>query len=116
MTTDSRLITITPIKQSGLPTQIAIPVALQELEDGCDRGSSCVFRILTVEDGDKRIVWNANRLIEIRDAAKLFNDCVAAGMVPYRIGKDGKPAGTMNEFDPTAEEVLFAPLSLAAAG
>ena len=48
---------------------------------------------------------------QIEDAKAMFDECVAKGLVPYRIGLDGKQTSEiMDEFDPDAEEVVFLPI------
>jgi hypothetical protein len=66
------------------------------------------FRVLTQEDGDKRIVWDCRSIRQINDAKAMFDECLKQHLVPYRVGTDGKAsADIMQEFDPTAEEVIF---------
>lgn len=75
------------------------------------------FRILNSKDGDKRVIWDSLNLEEIRDAHKFFNELVDKGMVPYKVDPKGKKtAEVMREFDPTAEEILFAPIQAVAGG
>jgi hypothetical protein len=70
-----------------------------------------IFRIMTPKDGDKRVVWCRKVIEEIKAAKKMFMDLVTSGMVPYRVGVDGKAsANVMDEFDPLAEEVIFMPV------
>jgi hypothetical protein len=75
------------------------------------------FRILSQKDGDKRVVWCRKVIAEIKAAKKMFMDLLSKGMVPYKVGIDGKAtAEEMKEFDPTAEEVIFMPLRAIAGG
>lgn len=98
---------------------IEVPSALRALTDkeadvdaAADMGC---FRILTRKDGDKRVVWCRKVIAEIQAAKQMFMELVAAGMRPYRVGVDGvRTVEIMDEFDPTAEEVIFqeiAPIS-----
>ena len=104
--------------------KIAIPSPLRamtpEEEDSCytamtewmqseDRGC---FRILTAQDGDKRVTWSRMVLAEIAAAKRMFMDLLTHGMVPYRVGVNGEASSeVMQEFDPTAEEVIFLPVN-----
>ena len=72
-----------------------------------------VFRVLTVEAGDERYCWDNSNLDSIRRAKEFFNTMVAQGMVPFRVGPRGVKADEpMREFDPLAEEVIFAPIAV----
>lgn len=98
--------------------EIEIPENLDVLPDEGEISEhhSC-FRILTQKDGDKRVVWDRRRLPEIRDAEKMFNNLVKEGLVPYRVGVDGKETSeVMDVFDPAAEEVIFLPTAMVAGG
>ena len=91
------------------------------LEPGQPRPpDSGIFRIINQVDGDKRIVWSKMSLAEVREAKVKFNELVEQGMVPYRVGVDGKRAEVMKEFDPAAEDmifdVIFAPIPALAGG
>ncbi len=69
------------------------------------------FRIMSQADGDRRVVWCRMVIAEIRAAKKMFMDLISKGMTPYKVGVDGKAtADVMDEFDPTAEEVIFMPM------
>lgn len=69
------------------------------------------FRILSPKDGDKRVVWCRKVLAEIKAAKQMFMDLLHLGMIPYKVGVDGKATSEeMQKFDPTAEEVIFMPL------
>ncbi|MHA2279730.1 MAG: hypothetical protein ACXAC5_02385 [Promethearchaeota archaeon] len=47
----------------------------------------------------------------------MFLDLIAQGMVPYRVGVDGQAtAEVMDEFDATAEEIIFMPVRAIAGG
>lgn len=75
------------------------------------------FRVMTPKDGDKRLVWCRRIIDEIKAAKKMFIDLITEGMVPYRVGVDGvASAEVMDEFDPTAEEVIFMPIKAVVGG
>jgi len=106
------------IKNSNLKDTITKPERLRFLKDGekTSRWERC-FRILTPKDGDKRVVWDSRDMDQIEDAKAMFDECVAKGLVPYRVGTDGRAsAEVMDEFDPEAEEVIFMPINQVAGG
>lgn len=75
-----------------------------------------VMRIMN-STGDDRIAWNKYNLTEINKAKEAFDELVAKGLVPYRAGTNGKATSeVMDEFDPSAEEVIFMPVALVAGG
>ncbi len=75
------------------------------------------FRIISQKDGDKRVVWCRKVIAEIQAAKKMFMDLISKGMVPYKVGVSGNAsAEVMDEFDPTAEEVIFMPVRAIAGG
>ncbi len=75
------------------------------------------FRLLTEKAGDERIVWNRLNIAEVIAATKMFNDLVKKGLVPYKVGTNGKATSdVMKEFDPMAEEVIFMPVQALVGG
>jgi len=80
--------------------------------------NKCLFRILNQKDGDKRIVWDKMRTQDIDAARKLFNDLIGQGLTAHRVDPStGKSlSSVMEEFDPTAEEVIFLPTKLLSGG
>lgn len=71
------------------------------------------FRVATADAGDERFSWDANDSTQIAEAHRFFVEMVAKGMTPYRLDPRGKQSGVvMVEFDPLAEEVLFAPTNV----
>lgn len=96
-----------------------VPDILQILgsEAGYNSALNGCFRILSQEDGDKRVVWCRNVIAEIKAAKKMFMDLLSQGMVPYKVGVDGNATSqVMDEFDPTAEEIIFMPVKAIAGG
>jgi hypothetical protein len=90
---------------------VPVPDGLRVLGDGQthdpERGEF-VFCILTPRDGDKRILWNRRSIAEVNDARKMFDDLVAQGMTPHRVGTNGEPAAdVLTSFDPILEEISF---------
>lgn len=97
--------------------EIPIPDELRILGDFQDPDpTDCVFRVLSQKDGDKRVVWNRNSIPEINAAKQMFASLIAEGMVPYRVGAGGLAADVMDEFDPSAQEVIFMPTKMIAGG
>jgi len=76
-----------------------------------------IWRILSKEKGDERIVWDSDSLNEINEARRLFDQLRDKGLVAHRVGVDGRAeAEIIDEFDPLAEEILFLPRQLVAGG
>lgn len=97
---------------------VNIPDELTILEDGeTPQPYQVCWRFLSQKDGDKRVVWDAHSIPEINAAKTMFQELVAQGMTPYRVGAGGQASPqVMDEFDPTAEEVIFMPTKMIAAG
>ncbi len=91
--------------------KIPVPDALRLLKDGEEAGENFgVFKVLSKESGDERVVWDRRNLPDINAARNLFNDLIAEGMVPYCVGTGGKrTSDVMREFDPHAGQVIFVP-------
>ena len=86
-----------------VPDDIRMLDEWEELQEG-----DCVFRILSPTAGDERLVWNQHSIPEINAAKQTFNELLARGMVPYKVGTDGRPsAKVMDSFDPHEGEVVF---------
>jgi hypothetical protein len=108
---------VNTVRSTRIATTIK-PPALTELsgKQQVPAGYGC-FRILTAEDGDKRFAWNTRSIAEISEARQFFNECVAEGLVPYKVGVGGDPsAEQMQTFDPHAGEVIFRPADALVAG
>ena len=53
-------------------------------------------------------VWDSGDIAQINEAKALFDQLIQEGLVPYKVGLDGKATvEVMEEFDPDAEEVIF---------
>ena len=98
--------------------EIPIPDDLHVLEDGFEpQDGHCLFRIMTQEDGDKRVTWDRGKIPEINSAKDMFTKLVKEGMVPFKVGSGGGASSeVMSEFDPAAEEVIFMPVRAIAGG
>jgi hypothetical protein len=110
---------LTPLAGATLASAgIEMKTSLKRLTSGETRQpDEGMFRILSQEDGDERVVWNSHNLGEISDAKRMFDSLVEQGFVPYRVELDGKRStSVMDEFDPAAEEIIFAPVHQAVGG
>lgn len=86
-------------------------------EMNCDPKHIRTFRIMTPNDGDKRVIWNCRVIREIKAAKDMFLNLIKQGMMPFRVGVDGKRSSErMEEFDPIAEEVVFIPMPAVVGG
>jgi len=106
------------VKNSNIKENIVVPNKLRVLKDKEQPNKwERTFRFLTPKDGDKRVVWDCRDMDQIEEAKAMFDECVAKGMVPYRVGTDGRATSeVMDEFDPEAEEVIFLPIAQVAGG
>lgn len=106
------------IKYSSQHVKVKIPKNLKVLGDNEQPANGWrVFRVMTPRDGDKRIVWDSRSLAQIADAKAMFDKLIQEGLVPYKVGVDGKAsAEVMDEFDAAAEEVVFLPIQAVAGG
>lgn len=112
MTVANRTIDLTMFNGSNVSEPYEVPETFDILSDGetVDYKSKGIFRVMTPQDGDKRIVWDRLNLPDITAAKNLFIDLIKQGLTPYRVGLDGKQTSEiMEEFDPSAEEVIFLP-------
>ena len=109
-----------PLIRAGNALGAAFPVKVPDslrIQDEVDSKHDHIFRILTKEDGDKRVIWDSRDLGQIRDAKKMFLDLIKQGQIPYKVGVDGNASSEeMKEFDPRAEEVIFLPIAAVVGG
>ena len=99
------------VENSNIVANVEIPKKLKVTTDVTPPANHGMFRILTKEDGDKRVVWNKDSFDEIREAKAMFDKLVAEGLCPYKVGTNGQAtSAVMTEFDPYAEEILFLPI------
>jgi hypothetical protein len=113
-----RTIDISPLVGGKLTSTIEVPAEMQILENGDPPPANhFMFRILHPQKGDERLTWDASDFFGIRAAKKMFVELIEKGLKPFRVGIDGKAtAEIMDEFDPTAEEVIFLPQALVTGG
>lgn len=107
-----------PLQSGSIKETITVPPHLTILDSKAKVPTGKhVFRILTVKDGDKRIVWDRMNIAEIMDARALFNKLLATGLKPFKVDPSGKKTNeVLKEFDATSEEIVFAPIAAARGG
>jgi hypothetical protein len=66
------------------------------------------LRIMGAE-GDRSIGWDEDNPDEVRDASKTFEEMIKKGYRAYRMTKDRSKGKSMENFDPSAENILFVP-------
>lgn len=113
-----RSIEVTLISGTRLKESIEVPDGLTILEDNQEVPTDHnIFRILSQEKGDERLTWNSRSLMEIRAAKDMFVSLVKKGLKPFKVGINGEATSdVMQEFDPSAEEVIFLPQALVRGG
>lgn len=121
MLTENKTIDVSLLRAGNNPSNLSktidIPDTLEIWDNRKIPENFGVFRIMTPKDGDKRVVWDSRDFQQILDAKEMFNQLVANGLVPYKVGTNGRPsAEVMTEFDPHSEEVIFLPLGLVTGG
>lgn len=106
-------------KPGNLSAKVSVPESLGIISDPTQKtpqGFGC-FRIMTPKDGDKRVVWDSRDFAQISEAKAMFDELVVQGLVPYRVGVNGRASSeVMVEFDPYAEEIIFLPVAMVAGG
>jgi hypothetical protein len=118
-TATERKIELSLIQGSKIAKEFTIPAGLGVIDNPQETppaGFGC-FRVMTPKDGDKRVVWDSQDFSQIREAKEMFDELVAEGLCPYRVGTNGRASSdVMDEFDPHAEEVIFMPIAMVAGG
>ena len=94
---------------------ISIPKELKVLKDN-DPASYHMFRILTPDKGDERVVWNPMNIAEISAASELFQSLLKKGMRAFAPGRLGQKDKEVEEFDPLMGEVIFCPVDAIVGG
>lgn len=96
---------------------ISIPDSLRILEnEEPKQPNQGIFRVLTPQDGDKRIVWDNMSIAEINEAKQMFDELKAKGLRPFTVGEDGKAISEVNQFDAHIGEIVFLPMRAVSAG
>ena len=100
---------VTLLMGTKITGKVEVPDGVQILEGGAEKPAGHhIFRILHPEKGDERLTWDHTNFADIKGAKKLFVDLVEKGLTPYRVGVNGRATSeVMDEFDPSAEEVIF---------
>lgn len=115
----TRTVEVRPLKGSTLKAKVEVGDKLGILDKPNDKPPAFhgCLRIMTEEHGDERYTWDRRDFSSIKEAAELFDKLVAEGLVPYRVGVDGRATSeVMVEFDPLAEEVVFLPIQRVVGG
>lgn len=105
-------------KASSGYQEVNLPDSLKLAKDGDKpEPGKGMFRIMTPEDGDVRVVWDSRSLDEIEDAKMMFDELKDKGLTPFKVGVDGQATSEeMEEFDCEAEEIIFLPMEMVAGG
>lgn len=111
----TQTIEVCPVKGGKLARHVEVDLPTLGVDEEVPAGCG-IMRIMN-STGDDRIAWNKLNITEINKAKEAFDKFVEEGLVPYRVGTNGKPSSeVMDEFDPAAEEVIFMPVALAVGG
>lgn len=111
----TQTIEVCPVKGSKLARHIKVDLPTLGVDE--EVPADCGIMRIMNSTGDDRIAWNKFNLTEINKAKDAFDKLVEEGLVPYRVGTDGKASvDVMDEFDPAAQEVLFLPVQMIAGG
>jgi hypothetical protein len=63
-----------------------------------------------VTPGDYKVVWDSSKPDEVEHARDTFNRWKKKGYMAYEVtGKDARKGSVVNEFDPDAQTIIFAP-------
>jgi tRNA U38,U39,U40 pseudouridine synthase TruA len=69
------------------------------------------LRVLDVDAGDVKVVWDASKEAEVEAAREQFNKLTGKkNYIAYTVKKDGGKGKKITEFDPEAEMIILAPL------
>jgi hypothetical protein len=61
------------------------------------------------DEGDKRIMWDANDYNQVNEAEALFNEYKGRGYLAYKTNKQGQSGEVINKFDAKAERIIMRP-------
>jgi hypothetical protein len=67
------------------------------------------MRIMDVEAGDLKVIWDADNQEEVDAARAQFDALLKKGYFAYRVGEKGKKAEQIKKFDPEAEKIILSP-------
>lgn len=73
------------------------------------REGDCVMRIMSIDHGDKKEMWDRHNEDEIACAKQTFDKLRKKGYLAWKVKKDGSKAEQMKEFDPDAESMILSP-------
>lgn len=114
----TQTILLTTLAGTKLKEEIELPDGIKVLEDNQEiPDDHFIFRILSQEKGDERLIWNSRSLADIQAAKRMFVELIKKGLKPFKVGINGAATSeVMDEFDPTAEEVIFLPQAFVVGG
>jgi len=100
-----------------IPDRLPIDVSDEDLRriraaHAAGQDAPTICRVMTPEDGDKRLTWDPNSKEEVFDAKELWEQLIKEGMDPYRVDqKTGKvTAEKLKIFYAKLGEVVFLPV------
>ena len=67
-----------------------------------------IMRIIS-QNGDDRVTWDAHIPEEVKDAGKKFFELIGKGYKAFVTKSDGSKGHEVQEFDPTAGEIIMVP-------
>lgn len=69
-----------------------------------------VLAIMDTQEGDTRIMWDADRPTEVDAARAAFDAARSRGYLGYSVSESGERGNeVIREFDPEAEKIIMAP-------
>lgn len=69
----------------------------------------CEMRIMDVNKGDIKHIWDSEKPEEVEIARDLFRSTRKRGYRAYRVDTKGKQTIEMKDFDPEAQAMILAP-------
>ena len=67
------------------------------------------LRIMEVDAGDLKVIWNKDEPEEIAAAKEQFKRLVKKGYLAYTVDKKGEAGKQITEFDEKAEKIILSP-------
>ena len=65
--------------------------------------------IMTREDGDLRVHWDAEKEDEVAHAKETFEKWKAKGYAAFRVNREGNQGEQIRTFDPDEEAIILTP-------
>jgi len=67
------------------------------------------LRVMDVDAGDLKVIWDKDKPDEIKAAKDQFNSLLKKGYFAYKVKKDGSGGAKIEEFDEKAEKIILSP-------